>query len=127
MGVAIGRQYLRQAQAVEDIRCPGQKPDWTRIDQLLEDWEANALVVGLPINMDGSDNTVTKMARKFGDQLRGRYNLPVHMVDERLTSRAARHALQDAGVASARIRRRGVDKYAACEILQTYLNQLDKP
>lgn len=127
MGAAVGRQYLRQAQVVEDIRCPGQKPDWGRIDQLLKDWEANALVVGLPINMDGSDNAITKLARRFGDQLRGRYNLPVHMVDERLTSHAARHALQDAGVSSQRIRRRGVDKYAAREILQTYLNQLDKP
>ena len=93
----------------------------------MDDWDASALVVGLPINMDGSDNAVTKLARRFGDQLRGRYNLPVHMVDERLTSRAARHALQDTGVSSARIRRRGVDKYAAREILQTYLNQLDKP
>jgi len=127
IGIAIGRQYLRQAQAVEDIRCPRQKPDWGRIDQLLKDWEANALVVGLPISMDGSDNAITKLARRFGDQLRGRYNLPVHMVDERLTSHAARHSLQDAGVSSQRIRRQGVDKYAAREILQTYLNQLDKP
>jgi len=124
IGVAVARSFLRQAQALANLHCPSGQPDWDAIADLIREWQPTDLVVGLPLNMDETDNPVTVMARGFGEQLGHRYNLPVHMVDERLTSRAARHELKQAGVSASRIRRHGVDKYAAREILQTFLNDL---
>jgi putative Holliday junction resolvase len=80
------------------------------------------LVVGLPLKMDGSDNPVTGAARKFGNRLHERYNLPIYMVDERLTTREARSDLIDAGV-PVRRHKPVLDRLAARSILQTFLSE----
>ena len=78
-------------------------------------------MVGLPLNMDGSENPMTRAARAFGEAIRARYNLPVHMVDERLSTRAATDRLLDAGVPLKR-HKYEIDKHAAQTILQAFLN-----
>jgi putative Holliday junction resolvase len=76
--------------------------------------------------MDGSEQAMTREARAFGDRLRERYNLPVHMVDERLTTRAAKDQLYAAGIAGTRHKGRfgkgRLDKVAAQTILQSFLD-----
>lgn len=121
IGVAVGRLPTRLAQPLDTLSASHGQPDWTRVSRLIEGWRPDALVVGLPLNMDDSENALTAAARRFGNRLRGRYNLPVHMVDERLTSAVARQDLIDAGVAPRRLKSK-VDKLAAQTILQAFLD-----
>ncbi|HKQ31404.1 MAG TPA: Holliday junction resolvase RuvX [Burkholderiales bacterium] len=122
IGVAVGSTQSGQAQALATVRVSASKePDWQHLSRLVQEWRPNALVVGLPLNMDGSDQAMTRAARAFGDRLKERYNLPVHMVDERLTTRAAKDVLYAEGVAGTRQKRR-LDEVAAQTILQSFLN-----
>lgn len=121
IGVAVGRLPTRLAQPIETLAASRGEPDWTRVSRLIEAWQPDAFVVGLPLNMDDSENALTQAARRFGNRLRGRYNLPVHMVDERLTSVTARQDLIEAGVTPKRLKSK-VDKLAAQTILQAFLD-----
>lgn len=123
IGVAIGSSHTRQAEAVTTLRGSAKNPDWSGVSRLIDEWHPDALIVGLPLNMDGSDNPMTRAARAFGQRLKERYNLPVHMVDERLSTLAARDILNEAGVPMRRHKAR-LDKLAAQTILQAFLNEL---
>ncbi|MBI5611598.1 MAG: Holliday junction resolvase RuvX [Gammaproteobacteria bacterium] len=122
IGVAVGGSHSGLAESLANVQVGRSGPDWAHISRLIAEWRPAALVVGLPLNMDDSENTMTAAARKFGNRLQGRYNLPVHMVDERLTSVAAKNALVEAGVPFAR-RKARVDKLAAQAILQAFLDE----
>lgn len=122
-GVAVGSRHSGAAEPLAVLAAHGERPDWEAIGKLVEAWQPQALVVGLPLNMDGSNNAMTHAAQKFGAALAARYNLPVHMVDERLSSRAATDKLLDAGIPLKRHKRQ-IDKHAAQTILQAFLNDL---
>lgn len=122
-GVAVGSRHSGVAQPLALLTAHGKEPDWDRIGRLIEEWRPEALIVGLPLNMDGSENEMTRAARRFGDNLKARYNLPVHMVDERLSSRAATDMLLEAGVPLKRHKHQ-IDKRAAQTILQAFLNDV---
>lgn len=96
-------------------------PDWDAIGRLLTEWRPDALVVGIPCHMDGSEHELTRRARRFRNQLAGRYNLPVHTVDERLTSVVAEQTLR--GARGGRYDKRDVDRLAAEYILQSWLDE----
>jgi putative Holliday junction resolvase len=123
IGVAAGSSHSRLAEPVTTLRGSAKNPDWVRISRLIGEWRPDALVVGLPLNMDGSDNPMTRAARSFGQRLKERYNLPVHMVDERLSTLVARDVLNEAGVPMRRHKSR-LDQVAAQTILQAFLNEL---
>ena len=96
-GVATGQRIPATASPLPPIPSRDGIPDWTVVDSLLAEWRPQALLVGLPLNMDDSESDISRRARKFGRRLEARYRLPVWMVDERLTSRAARDLLAEAG------------------------------
>ena len=123
IGVATGSSHSRLAEPVTTLRGSAKNPDWVRLSRLIGEWRPDVLVVGLPLNMDGSDNPMTRAARVFGQRLKERYNLPVHMVDERLSTLAARDILNAAGVPMRRHKSR-LDRVAAQTILQAFLNEL---
>ena len=85
IGVAIGQTLTRQARPLKAIR----NNDWKSIKRLLEDWQPQKLVVGLPLSMVGQDQEMTASAKRFGRQLEGRFGIDTAMVDERLTTREA--------------------------------------
>jgi len=122
LGVAVGYEKTGMVHPLVTLRVKNDQPDWTQLEKLLDEWKPAALIVGLPLNMDGSDNPMTLKARKFGNRLNGRYNLPIHMVDERLTTRIASEALAETGLGS-RKQKAVIDQLAAQHILQTYLSQ----
>ncbi|MEJ2106537.1 MAG: Holliday junction resolvase RuvX [Acidiferrobacteraceae bacterium] len=122
IGVAVGNTGTGQAHPLTEIGRVRGQPDWDAIAGLVQEWNPVALVVGLPLKMDGSDNPVTGAARKFGNRLHERYNLPIYMVDERLTTREARSDLIDAGV-PVRRHKPVLDRLAARSILQTFLSE----
>jgi len=122
LGIAVGSTGTGLAEPLTTTAVHHHLPDWTVIDRLIKDWQPVALVVGLPLNMDDSENAMTRAARKFGQRLGARYNLPVHWVDERLTSVEAKNAMVEARVPWSR-RKARVDRLAAQTILQAYLDE----
>jgi putative Holliday junction resolvase len=89
---------------------------------LIKEWQPGALVVGLPLHLDGTEHEMTLRCRKFSRQLEGRFNLPVALVDERLTSETASQDLRAMGIGG-RKQKVMLDQVAAQLILQTYLDE----
>lgn len=117
IGVAVGQTITGTASALTTLGYVKNKPDWEAIGRLIAEWQPEALVVGLPLQMDDQEAEIASLAKRFARQLEGRHHLPVHMVDERLTSREAWTRL---GKAAHRDVTR-VDAMAAKLILETWL------
>lgn len=123
IGVAVGQTVTRTASPLPTLSAQHGQPDWSQIGALIAEWQAVALVVGLPANMDGTPSEMTKAACRFARQLEGRFALPVHLIDERLSSHAAEERLADSHLSKKRRRdKRSVDAVAAQIILETWLN-----
>ena len=111
-GVATGNTLTRSATPQPTIAAEGDAR-FVQIAARLKEWQPDALVVGVPFHPDGAPHENTERARKFARQLRGRYGLPVHEVDERYsTTEALAAGARDADAAS------------ACIILEQYLRSL---
>ncbi|MCP5175075.1 MAG: Holliday junction resolvase RuvX [Moraxellaceae bacterium] len=121
-GVAIGQRITATAAPLSPLVMRDGIPDWTLIERLLKEWQPQALIVGLPLNMDDTESELSHLARKFARRLHGRFNLPVFMVDERLSSRAARDLLDEVAE-----RRKGkkpsLDSTAAALMVESWLAQ----
>ncbi len=117
IGVAVGQELTRTATALETLNSPDGGPDWASISRLIKEWQPDALVVGLPLNLDGSESESSRLARRFGNRLAGRYNLPVFTADERLSSSEAEVILAEQG----HFEKAEIDKLAAQLILQSWL------
>ena len=113
IGVAMGNTMLRQAEPVKVISAVDNATRFADIQKLLDEWKPARLVVGLPMHPDGAEHEMTARARKFANQLNGRFNLPVELVDERYSS----------AVITAR-RGEVIDDRAAAIILQQYFDSL---
>ena len=119
IGVAVGQPLTGTASPLETLGLVKHKPDWERIARLLDEWRPKALVVGHPFEMTDREADNAEGAKRFARQLHGRFHLPVHMADERLTSREAWTQLgRAAGKDPSR-----VDSYAAKLILETWFNE----
>jgi putative holliday junction resolvase len=94
-GVATGQRITATAAPLAPLAMRDGIPDWLVIEKLIIEWRPQLLLVGLPLNMDDTESELSHLARKFGRRLHHRFNLPVLMVDERLTSRAAKELLID--------------------------------
>ncbi len=119
IGIAVGQELTHTATPLETVSVTGAHPDWTAISRIIEAWRPNALVVGVPFNLDGSEHAMTRAAQRFGEELHGRYKLPVHTVDERLSSHEAR-SLRPVKQRS----KQDIDSLAAQVILYTWLQDL---
>jgi putative Holliday junction resolvase len=118
IGVAVGQAMTGTANPLETLGMVSRKPDWRRIATLLDEWKPEALVVGHPFEMSDREADNAAGAKRFARQLAGRFRLPVHLVDERLTSREAWSQLGSTAAADPT----RVDAYAAKLILETWLN-----
>ncbi|HEV2112080.1 MAG TPA: Holliday junction resolvase RuvX [Gammaproteobacteria bacterium] len=123
IGAAVGQSLTRSASPLGVVAIRGGEPDWEAITGLIREWRPGALVVGLPYNMDLSEQDMTHKARHFATQLAERFPLPVHTVDERLSSREAEAALKEQRQQGRRrITREDIDGAAACVILESWFN-----
>jgi len=86
VGVAVGNTETRASQALKTIAAANADGLFREIESLLKEWQPDQMVVGLPAHSDGAEHEMTQKARRFGNQLQGRFNLPVAWVDERYTS-----------------------------------------
>lgn len=112
-GAASGNRLLARASALPTIRAEGTDARFAAVEKLVREWQPDALVIGVPYHPDGAAHENTARALKFGRQLRGRFGLPVHEVDERYsTTEALAQGARDA------------DGAAACIILEQFLRNL---
>lgn len=122
IGVAVGETELGIAHPLEAIDAAANDVRFARISALIEEWHPIALVVGLPLALDGSAHHMTGLARRFSQRLSGRFGLEVRMVDERLTSVEAQHQARDGGL-DGREAKKHVDSLAAKLILETFFDE----
>ena len=122
IGVASGQEMLGTGQPLAMLPARDGIPDWQPIEALLAEWQPDIVLVGLPLNMDDTENEMCARARKFGKRLHGRYHVTVEMVDERLTSYEAKGEVM-AGGGSRDFGRHGVDDRAAVLILETWCRE----
>tara|TARA_B100001245_G_scaffold224791_1_gene198851 strand:+ start:583 stop:1008 length:426 start_codon:yes stop_codon:yes gene_type:complete len=94
IGVAIGQEITNTAQTFFSLDAKNGEPDWSQLDPLVKEWNPKLMVVGNPLNMDGSDSEIKKNSDKFSDLINKRYNVPVELMDERLTTREAKARLK---------------------------------
>lgn len=123
--MAVGQTITRTASPLPELKARDGVPDWEELEKLLNEWKPGACVVGLPFNMDGSESEMSERARRFANRLHGRYGLPVHLVDERLSSREAREIGRGnaAQMGKGFNERRHVDSVAAQVILESWLGE----
>ncbi len=86
VGVATGNDFTKTAEALTTISYNNKDQLFEKIQALIKEWQPKALVVGIPTHPDGNAHEMTAKAQRFANQLQGRFNLPVHRVDERYTS-----------------------------------------
>ena len=126
IGVAVGQTLTGSAEPLTNLRARDGVPDWDQLARLIREWEPSVLVVGLPLNMDGSASDMSERAARFARRLNGRFQLPVETVDERLSTFEAKQHLKDQGRTPSSYRDDPVDSLAAALLLQTWLSSQSK-
>ncbi len=124
IGVAVGNCLLGTTQPLSVLPAKDGAPDWRAVEKLVEEWQPDLLVVGDPINMDGSPSELSARAARFARRLQGRTGLGFELCDERLSSFEAKQASRERGH-QGDYQRQPVDSFAAELILKTWLAERD--
>ncbi|MDX1764805.1 MAG: Holliday junction resolvase RuvX [bacterium] len=121
IGIAVSDELKMTAQGIKTMRRRGIKTDLAELGDLIHEFDVERLVVGMPRNMNGSYGPAAEKTQEFVAKL-AVLNLPVELVDERLTTRIAEQALIEGNVRRKK-RRKVIDQVAATLILQDYLGR----
>jgi putative Holliday junction resolvase len=119
IGVAVGQQLTGTASTLKALKAVDGTPDWNQIEALLKEWQPTLVVVGLPLNMDGSEQPFTARVHKFINRLHGRFGVKVVAQDERLTTVESRAELFSQG-GFKKLSKDAVDCYSAKLILESW-------
>jgi len=119
IGIASGETVTGSAAPLTVISARDGQPDWQHVEKILKEWKPRILLVGLPLNMDGSESEFCARARKFARRLEGRFGIKTRMVDERLSTREAK----ERGGFRQSYRRDPLDNLAAQVIMETWLRE----
>ena len=119
IGIAFGQTITNQSTGIKIIEAKNGIPNWDEVKTIVEEWNPNTLVVGLPINMDDSESDMSKLTRTFAKGLKDRIHKSVKLMDERLSSREAKNEVKEV---FKNFDATKADHIAASFILQSYLN-----
>ncbi|GAB2696668.1 Holliday junction resolvase RuvX [Aliiglaciecola sp. 3_MG-2023] len=122
IGVAIGQEITGTASPLDAIQARDGIPDWELVKKVYEQWQPQLVVVGLPLNMDGSKQEMTFKAQKFANRLHAKFKVPVQTLDERLTTVDAKARLFEMG-GFKKLTKGKVDSASACLILESFMAQ----
>ncbi len=126
IGLAVGNDSVKTATELTTVSSKDGAANWAVLDKIISEWQPSLLLLGLPLNMDGSESEFCKQVRLFGEQLKNRYNLAVDYEDERLSSNHAdsfiRQSLNRDQRASKKLQTKR-DQIAARLILESFLNR----
>lgn len=120
IGIAVGQEITGTASPIGSVKANDGIPQWDDIKKHIQAWQPDILVVGLPLNMDGSEQQLTLDAKKFGKRLMGRFGLEVAYQDERLTTASAKEALFAQG-GYKNLKKDNIDAQSAAIIIEAYL------
>jgi len=120
IGAAVGNTELGTTRSLHVLKAREGVPNWSEVEALVQEWQPDILVVGEPLNMDGSASELSRRAHKFARRLEGRLGLRVTLVDERLSSFEAKQISRERGHRGD-YQREPVDSLAAELILKTWL------
>jgi putative Holliday junction resolvase len=123
IGVAVGQSITRTASPLIALKANDGIPNWDHIAALITEWQPQQLIIGLPLNMDGSESEMSARAKKFANRLHGRFGLPAQLWDERLSSFEARGEMRARGAKNIKennYRDGKVDSLSACLILESW-------
>ena len=120
MGMAVSDPLGITAQGIETLQRRNKRADFNYLGRIIREYDVREIVVGRPLRMSGEAGTQSRKAEEFAEELRQKFNLPVHLWDERLTSAEANRLLREAEVSTQR-RAQAVDRMAAVLILQSFL------
>lgn len=119
IGVAVGQEITGTASPLNALKALDGIPNWDVLAQVFQEWSPNLVVVGLPLNMDGTDQHVTFAAKKFANRLHAKYRVPVETSDERLTTVDAKARLFELG-GYKKLDKQKVDSVSACLIFESW-------
>ncbi|NVJ60736.1 MAG: Holliday junction resolvase RuvX [Gammaproteobacteria bacterium] len=122
IGVACGQAITRRASPLKALRAKNGQPNWDEVGKLFKEWQPDLLLVGNPLNMDGTEQELTLRAQKFAKRLHGRFALPFELVDERLTTAEAKQRLFEDGGFRA-LQKGAIDSESAVIILESWFEQ----
>lgn len=122
IGVAVGQAVTGTANPLAALKAQDGIPKWAQIEALLKEWQPDLCVVGLPLNMDGTEQPMTQRARKFANRLHGRFGVSVELQDERLTTVSAKEYLFEHGGYKG-LSKDAIDSASACLILEDFFHQ----
>lgn len=120
MGLAVSDPLGITAQGLETLERKNKRADFGRLERTIREYQVREIVLGNPLRMSGEEGTQSQKVAEFAEQLRQRFQLPVHLWDERLTSAEANRLLREAEL-SIKKRAHAVDRMAAVLILQSFL------
>ena len=127
IGVAVGDSLLKHARPLSTLKSETRQQRFEQVEELLKEWQPDQVVVGLPLTLDGGEQESSTHARRFANQLHGRYGLEVILVEEQNSSMEAQHLIRQFKQFDARQARRFADEddaVAAAVILQRHLDSL---
>ncbi|HXU15556.1 MAG TPA: Holliday junction resolvase RuvX [Terriglobales bacterium] len=120
IGVAVSDPLWITAQGLETIRRENKRKDFAKLADVIIEYQVAEIVVGYPLRLNGAEGTQSEKMQGFAEELRKHFKLPVHLWDERLTSREAHRVLKEAEI-SIEKRGKAVDRLAAMLILQSWM------
>ena len=120
IGVATGQMITATAQPINAIKANDGIPNWKTVENVIKEWQPDLVIVGLPLNMDGSEQAITQRAKKFGNRLNGRFGVKVSFQDERLTTASAKEFIFERGGFKA-LDKGKIDSVSAALILESWM------
>lgn len=120
IGVAVGQTISYHARPLKTVYAQNGTPNWEDIKLLIEQWQADILVVGLPLNLEGREQLITHATRHFIKELKKRFKLPIYEVDERLTTIEAKEQIFSLG-GYKKLQKTEIDSVVATLILEQWL------
>ncbi|MBK4775754.1 Holliday junction resolvase RuvX [Candidatus Pantoea edessiphila] len=121
IGVAIGQLVTGIASPISALKAKEGIPNWIQIEKLIKKWQPSVIIVGLPLNMDGTEQYLTYCARKFANNLNAKFSINTYMQDERLSTREACSELFKCGGYRS-LSKNHIDSKSAAIILQDWIN-----
>mgnify|MGYP001342576361 CR=1 FL=1 len=118
IGLAVGQTLTKTAQPIHILKAEEGKPNWDSVAKYINQWGPDVLIVGLPLNMDGTESEMCLLAKRFANKLGGKFGLPVETFDERLSTFEAKTKADESQVKSDK----NIDAIAAQLILESWLN-----
>jgi putative Holliday junction resolvase len=121
IGMAVSDLLGITAQGIDTLQRRNKRTDFQQLARVIRNYNVSEIVVGLPLRLSGADSAQTEKVQAFADELRAKFQIPVHMWDERLTSVQANRLMREADV-SIEKRAASVDRMAAILILQSFMD-----